>query len=212
MRYVDEFRSGELARALAAELAETMPPGRELALMEVCGGHTHAIYKHGIDELLPPGLELVHGPGCPVCVIPVERVDEAPDGRRTHRFATTPPISTYLAAVVAGQDAFRFHREVGLVFQDPDIQLFSATVLDDVAFGPLQLGLERDEVGVGPAGVVEGDGGRHERHRQAAAPGLVGARHGAAGAALQVVGKARVHEGTLSAGARQGKPRRVTGQ
>jgi len=54
-----------------------MPPGRELALMEVCGGHTHAIYKHGIDELLPPGLELVHGPGCPVCVIPVGRVDDA---------------------------------------------------------------------------------------------------------------------------------------
>jgi hydrogenase expression/formation protein HypD len=77
VRYVDEFRSGELARALASELAETMPTGRELALMEVCGGHTHAIYKHGIDELLPPGLELVHGPGCPVCVIPVGRVDDA---------------------------------------------------------------------------------------------------------------------------------------
>ena len=71
MRYIDEFRSGELARALTSELAETMPPGRELALMEVCGGHTHAIYQHGLDELLPPGLELVHGPGCPVCVIPV---------------------------------------------------------------------------------------------------------------------------------------------
>ena len=54
-----------------------MPPGRELALMEVCGGHTHAIYKHGLDELLPAGLELVHGPGCPVCVIPVGRVDDA---------------------------------------------------------------------------------------------------------------------------------------
>jgi hydrogenase expression/formation protein HypD len=77
VRYIDEFRSGELARALTAELAEAMPPGRELALMEVCGGHTHAIYKHGIDELLPPGLELVHGPGCPVCVIPVGRVDDA---------------------------------------------------------------------------------------------------------------------------------------
>ncbi len=51
-----------------------------------------------------------------------------------------------VAAVAAGQDAFRFHREVGLVFQDPDIQLFSATVLDDVAFGPLQLGLSQDEV------------------------------------------------------------------
>jgi hydrogenase expression/formation protein HypD len=77
VKYVDEFRSGELARALASELAETMPPKRELALMEVCGGHTHAIYKHGIDELLPAGLELVHGPGCPVCVIPVGRVDDA---------------------------------------------------------------------------------------------------------------------------------------
>jgi hydrogenase expression/formation protein HypD len=77
VKYVDEFRSEELALALVAELAEAMPPGRELALMEVCGGHTHAIYKHGLDELLPPGLELVHGPGCPVCVIPVGRVDDA---------------------------------------------------------------------------------------------------------------------------------------
>jgi hydrogenase expression/formation protein HypD len=77
MKYVDEFRSGELARALASELAEAMPSGRDLALMEVCGGHTHAIYKHGIDELLPERLELVHGPGCPVCVIPVGRVDDA---------------------------------------------------------------------------------------------------------------------------------------
>ena len=77
MKYVDEFRSGELARALASELAEAMPSNRRLALMEVCGGHTHAIYKHGIDELLPDGLELVHGPGCPVCVIPVGRVDDA---------------------------------------------------------------------------------------------------------------------------------------
>jgi hydrogenase expression/formation protein HypD len=77
VRYVDEFRSGKLARALMKELADTMPPERELAIMEVCGGHTHAIYKHGIDELLPPGLELVHGPGCPVCVIPVGRVDDA---------------------------------------------------------------------------------------------------------------------------------------
>ncbi|HEX7430989.1 MAG TPA: ABC transporter ATP-binding protein, partial [Candidatus Limnocylindrales bacterium] len=51
-----------------------------------------------------------------------------------------------VAAVAAGEDGFRFHRQVGLVFQDPDIQLFSATVLDDVAFGPLQLGLTRDEV------------------------------------------------------------------
>jgi hydrogenase expression/formation protein HypD len=77
VRFVDEFRSGELARGLAHEIAEATPPGRELALMEVCGGHTHAIYKHGIDELLPPSVRLVHGPGCPVCVIPLGRVDDA---------------------------------------------------------------------------------------------------------------------------------------
>jgi hydrogenase expression/formation protein HypD len=77
MRYVDEFRSGELARALAREIEQAAPKDRELALMEVCGGHTHVIYKHGIDELLPATIELVHGPGCPVCVIPRGRVDDA---------------------------------------------------------------------------------------------------------------------------------------
>ena len=59
---------------------------------------------------------------------------------------TMQALGRDVAAVAAGEDGFRFHRQVGLVFQDPDIQLFSATVLDDVAFGPLQLGLSRDEV------------------------------------------------------------------
>jgi hydrogenase expression/formation protein HypD len=77
LRFVDEFRSGELARGVAYEIAAIAPRGRELALMEVCGGHTHAIYKHGIDDLLPDSVRLVHGPGCPVCVIPLGRVDDA---------------------------------------------------------------------------------------------------------------------------------------
>ena len=51
-------------------------PGRHYKLMEVCGGHTHSIYKYGIDDLLPENVELVHGPGCPVCVIPMGRVDD----------------------------------------------------------------------------------------------------------------------------------------
>ncbi len=77
MKYIDEFRSGTHARTLARELARLVQPGRHLKLMEVCGGHTHAIYRHGIEDLVPAEVEFVHGPGCPVCVIPMGRVDDA---------------------------------------------------------------------------------------------------------------------------------------
>ncbi|HEX5801204.1 MAG TPA: hydrogenase formation protein HypD, partial [Gaiellaceae bacterium] len=76
MRFVDEFRDAELGRVLAGEILTTVEPGREYKLMEVCGGHTHTIYKYGVDDLLPANVELVHGPGCPVCVIPMGRVDD----------------------------------------------------------------------------------------------------------------------------------------
>ena len=76
MKYVDEFRNAELARAVAAEIASVTDPDRHYKLMEVCGGHTHTIYRHGIKDLLPDQVELVHGPGCPVCVLPMGRVDE----------------------------------------------------------------------------------------------------------------------------------------
>jgi hydrogenase expression/formation protein HypD len=77
VRYLDEFRDGDLARRLAREITAAAPSGRTVAIMEVCGGHTHTIYKHGLEDLLPPEVELVHGPGCPVCVIPMGRVDDA---------------------------------------------------------------------------------------------------------------------------------------
>ncbi len=77
MRFVDEYRSGDLARSLAEKIAGLVEPGRTYKLMEVCGGHTHAIYKHGVEDLLPDQIELVHGPGCPVCVIPMGRQDDA---------------------------------------------------------------------------------------------------------------------------------------
>ncbi|MGO9659981.1 MAG: hydrogenase formation protein HypD, partial [Acidimicrobiales bacterium] len=70
MRFVDEFRDRDKAVALAARIAELSPPGRPHKIMEICGGHTHTIYKHGLAHHLPPTVELVHGPGCPVCVIP----------------------------------------------------------------------------------------------------------------------------------------------
>jgi hydrogenase expression/formation protein HypD len=77
VKYVDEFRDGELAKKLARELAAAVERGREVKIMEVCGGHTHAIYKHGVDQLVPDEVDFVHGPGCPVCVIPMGRVDDA---------------------------------------------------------------------------------------------------------------------------------------
>ena len=76
MRFVDEFRDGELGQKLAAQILGLVEPGRRYKIMEVCGGHTHTIYKYGVDDLLPENVELVHGPGCPVCVIPMGRVDD----------------------------------------------------------------------------------------------------------------------------------------
>ena len=76
MKYMDEFRDAELGRALAGKILDAVEPGRHYKVMEVCGGHTHSIYKYGIDDLLPENVELVHGPGCPVCVIPMGRVDD----------------------------------------------------------------------------------------------------------------------------------------
>jgi hydrogenase expression/formation protein HypD len=77
MRFVDEFRDAEKARALSAKIASLCEPGRHYKFMEVCGGHTHTIYKHGLEDYLPEGVSLVHGPGCPVCVIPMGRLDDA---------------------------------------------------------------------------------------------------------------------------------------
>src|SRR5512133_1066138 len=77
MRFVDEFRSGDLAQKLSHEIEGLAEAGRVVKIMEVCGGHTHTIYKHGIEDLVPPEIDFVHGPGCPVCVIPMGRVDDA---------------------------------------------------------------------------------------------------------------------------------------
>ncbi|HYD57062.1 MAG TPA: hydrogenase formation protein HypD, partial [Burkholderiales bacterium] len=81
MKYVDEFRDRDKALALAARierLADSLHAGRTrpLRIMEVCGGHTHAIFRYGIEGLLPKALELLHGPGCPVCVLPMGRIDD----------------------------------------------------------------------------------------------------------------------------------------
>ena len=77
MKYVDEFRDGELARGIAAAIAREASPARRYAFMEFCGGHTHAISRYGLADLLPPQVRMIHGPGCPVCVLPIGRIDQA---------------------------------------------------------------------------------------------------------------------------------------
>lgn len=75
MKYIDEYRDSKLARAASEELARVAT--RPWVLMEICGGQTHTLMRYGIDELLPPAIEMVHGPGCPVCVTPLETVNKA---------------------------------------------------------------------------------------------------------------------------------------
>lgn len=77
MKYVDEYRDGGLAQGIAARIKEEADTSRTYRLMEFCGGHTHAISRYGLEDLLPPNVRLIHGPGCPVCVLPMGRVDLA---------------------------------------------------------------------------------------------------------------------------------------
>lgn len=84
MKYLDEYRDTETAKMLAAAIAHVAT--RPWTIMEVCGGQTHTIVKYGIDELLPEGIELVHGPGCPVCVTALEMID------RAHAIASRPGV------------------------------------------------------------------------------------------------------------------------
>ena len=77
MKYIDEFRDGEVAKTLALKIARLAQPGRHYSFMEFCGGHTHAISRYGLSDLLPANVRMVHGPGCPVCVLPLGRIDMA---------------------------------------------------------------------------------------------------------------------------------------
>ncbi|MDA8249365.1 MAG: hydrogenase formation protein HypD [Rhodospirillales bacterium] len=87
MKYADEYRDATLARGLAHAIARAVDPARRYHFMEFCGGHTHAIARYGIEDLLPATVRLIHGPGCPVCVLPVARIDVA------IRLATRPEVT-----------------------------------------------------------------------------------------------------------------------
>src|SRR5947209_3775673 len=85
MKYVDEYRNADAAQKLADAIARTVT--RTWTIMEVCGGQTHTIVKYGIDRILPESIELVHGPGCPVCVTSLEMID------RAHAIAARPDVT-----------------------------------------------------------------------------------------------------------------------
>ena len=77
MKYIDEFRDGEVAQKIADRIRAEADPARNYSFMEFCGGHTHAISRYGVSELLPGNVRMIHGPGCPVCVLPIGRIDHA---------------------------------------------------------------------------------------------------------------------------------------
>ncbi len=77
MKHIDEYRDGKLARAIADTIAREARQDRSYHFMEFCGGHTHAISRYGIEDLLPANVQMIHGPGCPVCVLPIGRIDDA---------------------------------------------------------------------------------------------------------------------------------------
>ncbi|WP_458248376.1 hydrogenase formation protein HypD [Streptomyces sp. MAI_2237] len=110
MKYIDEFNDPALARRLLEEIRATVT--RPWALMEVCGGQTHSIIRHGIDQLLPEQVELIHGPGCPVCVTPLEVIDKALE------IASRPEVifcsfGDMLRVPGTGRDLFRVKGEGG---------------------------------------------------------------------------------------------------
>jgi len=77
VKYIEAFRDRKLARTLAEAIAREADTGRDYRLMEFCGGHTHAIFRYGVQDLMPENVTFVHGPGCPVCVLPVRRIEQA---------------------------------------------------------------------------------------------------------------------------------------
>ncbi|MED7788130.1 hydrogenase formation protein HypD [Francisella sp. 19X1-34] len=77
MDYIQEFRAPKVAKSLLQQIAKEVYPNRQYNLMEFCGGHTHALHRYGIPSLLPTNVKMIHGPGCPVCVLPIKRVDQA---------------------------------------------------------------------------------------------------------------------------------------
>lgn len=85
MKYVDEYRDGKMARHIAEKINQSVKPDKTYHFMEFCGGHTHAIFRYGIPDLLPKNVKMIHGPGCPVCILPIPRIDAAIELAEKHQ-------------------------------------------------------------------------------------------------------------------------------
>ncbi len=132
MKYVDEFRDGALAKNLATSIAHAADPARSYSFMEFCGGHTHAISRYGVGDLLPANVRMIHGPGCPVCVLPIGRVDMAIELALEHdailcTYADTVriPASNGLSllkakAGVIGKDGVKRRGDVRMIYSCAD--------------------------------------------------------------------------------------------
>ena len=126
MKYVDDFRHVPWAQALARRIHAEVHAGRRYRLMEFCGGHTHAIARYGLTALLPDNIELIHGPGCPVCVLPVSRIDSAIRLLKEHA-VTLCTYGDVLRVPASGGDSLYHARAAGA---DVRVVYSSADALD----------------------------------------------------------------------------------
>src|ERR1700733_11251589 len=128
MRYIHGFRDGGAAAGLAKLLGAEVDPTREYHLMEFCGGHTHAIFRYGVEDLLPGNVHLVHGPGCPVCVLAVPRLDAAIE------LALDPSITFVSYGDMLRVPASRRRSLIKARAQGPDVRMvYSALEALDIA-------------------------------------------------------------------------------
>jgi hydrogenase expression/formation protein HypD len=135
MKYMDEYRDGAVARAIAATIAAEALPNRHYQFMEFCGGHTHAISRYGIEDLLPANVQMVHGPGCPVCVLPVGRIDDA------IRLAMRPEVTLCTYADLMRVPATNAHSLLKAKAAGADIRMVYST-LDAIRIAEAEPGRE----------------------------------------------------------------------
>ena len=159
MKYLDEYRDGQIAARLVEEIRRTVT--RPWVLMEVCGGQTHSIVKYGLDYLLPREIELVHGPGCPVCVTPLDMID------RAHAIARRPDVifcsfGDMLRVPGSDGDLFQVRAAGGnvkIVYSPMDcLRIASENPDENVRYETLPVRWLIDQSPTGPSGGVNGQG------------------------------------------------------
>lgn len=106
MKYVTEYRNSRQARAIASELEHAAQPGRQYRFMEFCGGHTHVLARWGLTDLLPGNVRMIHGPGCPVCVLPIGRIDMAMEAALQHKAILCTYADTLRVPASGGKSLF----------------------------------------------------------------------------------------------------------